>query len=399
MIVTPPRVGERTLLLGTVFGREGRTRRHADTLGELRHLAASAGALVVEVSTQVRPTPDPRYLVGPGKLEELARSIREREVDLVIVDRELSPAQQGHLEEAWGVKVVDRTGLILDIFAQRAHTLEGKLQVELAQLAYLYPRLAGARRDLSRLGGGIGTRGPGEKKLETDRRRIQQRMRQLRRELDAVSARRALHRQARRRGEIPVVSLVGYTNAGKSTLLHRLTGADVRREDRLFSTLDPTTRRLRLPSGRTILCTDTVGFIREIPHQLVAAFRSTLEEVRWADLLLHVMDHSHPDCDLQRQVVHGVLEEIGAGDRPLIEVYNKIDRLEEDVRDSLAPSPRRVFISAATGTHLPALLEAIGAALEPATGRVPRPTAPLLPAPPCHDHPPAGRDTITPEGN
>ncbi len=352
---------ERAILASLALRDRGGVRRAEESMEELRQLAVSAGAEVVGTVIQERESPDPRCYLGRGKVEEMVRLIANTRAALVVFDQELSPGQQGNLEEEWGVKVLGRTGLILDIFAQRAGTREGKLQVELAQLAYLLTRLVGGHRELSRLGGGIGTRGPGEKKLEQDRRRIKKRMSRLNAELDRVKHHRALYRRTRRQASLPVAVLVGYTNAGKSTLLHALTGAEVRREDRLFSTLDPTTRRLRLPGGRVVLMTDTVGFIRHLPHLLVAAFKSTLEEVLFADLVLHVIDLSQPDHEERAQVVRDVLAEIGAGRRPVLEIYNKIDLLPEgSMLEKLARrSPGAAFISARSGLSLERLTTAM----------------------------------------
>ncbi|MBC7107137.1 MAG: GTPase HflX, partial [Firmicutes bacterium] len=297
----------------------------ADGLEELAGLADSAGAEVVGRVCQERHRPDPAFFVGRGKALALAEMARGLGADLVIFDHELSAAQARNLEDVMGVRVVDRTQVILDIFARRARTREGKLQVELAQLNYLLPRLTGAGTALSRLGGGIGTRGPGETKLETDRRRVRRRIYELRRQLEEVRRHRAVLRQARRERAYPLVALVGYTNAGKSTLFRALTGAEVPVEDKLFATLDPFVRRAELPEGGTVLLTDTVGFIRRLPHHLIAAFRATLEEVRAADLLLHVADARSPDLEEKIAAVGRVLEELGAADRPAILVYNKID--------------------------------------------------------------------------
>lgn len=295
------------------------------SLEELARLADTARAQEVARLVQLRDRMDPAWLMGRGKAEELARLAEEKEADLVLFDQELSPNQLSNLERLIPCKVLDRTQLILDIFAMRARTKEGRLQVELAQLQYLLPRLAGKGKALSRLGGGIGTRGPGEKKLETDRRHIRRRIRDLERELERVRQHRQLHQARRRKMDVVQVALVGYTNAGKSTLLNRLTGADVLAEDRLFATLDPTSRFCSLPSGEQVLLTDTVGFIRQLPHHLVAAFRSTLEQVREADLLLHVVDKSHPEAVQQMKAVEAVLEELDAGHIPVLTVLNKAD--------------------------------------------------------------------------
>lgn len=320
-----------------------------DSLAELEQLARSAGARVAGSVLQERDRLDPRYLIGRGK----ALEIRDRSagVDLVILDEELSGSQQRNLERLLGKRVVDRTGLILDIFAQRAQTREGKLQVELAQLDYLLPRLAGAWTHLERLGGGIGTRGPGETQLESDRRRIKTRMAKIRRDLEQVRRHRALLRRPRRKVPFPILALVGYTNAGKSSLLNALTHASVTVQDQLFATLDPTLRRLTLPGERVALLSDTVGFIRKIPHQLVAAFQATLEEIQEADVLLHVVDVSHPHAREQQAAVEAVLGELGLADRPTILVFNKIDRLGKSPFP-WRPGSGRVATSARTGAGL-----------------------------------------------
>ncbi|WP_089969916.1 GTPase HflX [Lihuaxuella thermophila] len=298
------------------------------SLEELERLAETSQADVLAKVIQFRDQIDPSWLIGRGKAEEIVQLAEEKAADLVIFDQELSPAQVRNLERLFPCKVIDRTQLILDIFAQRARTREGRLQVELAQLEYMLPRLAGRGKELSRLGGGIGTRGPGEKKLETDRRHIQRQIRVLKRELEEVKKHRQLHHQRRKKMDLIQVALVGYTNAGKSTLLNRLTGSEVYAENQLFATLDPTTRLLQLPSGKKVLLTDTVGFIRNLPHQLVAAFRSTLEQVTVADLLLHVVDASHPEAGEQMEAVEKVLKELGAAHLPILTVYNKADRTD-----------------------------------------------------------------------
>ena len=331
-----------------------------DSLAELGELARSAGARVADAVLQQRERFEPRYLIGKGKAEE----IRERctGVDVVIVDEELSGSQQRNLEKLLGRRVVDRTGLILDIFAQRAQTREGKLQVELAQLDYLLPRLAGAWTHLERLGAGIGTRGPGETQLESDRRRIKTRMAKVRRDLEQVRRHRAVLRRPRQKVPFPVVALVGYTNAGKSSLMNTLTHAGVAVRDQLFATLDPTLRRLVLPGGRVVLLSDTVGFIRKLPHQLVAAFQATLEEIQAADLLLHVIDISHPHAEQQQAAVAGVLGELGLADRPTLLVYNKIDRLSGPPF-AWRVGGGRVATSAKSGEGLDTLRQEILAAL------------------------------------
>lgn len=319
-------------------------------------MADTARAEVVATEVQFRDRMDPSWLIGRGKAEQIARKAEELRADLVIFDQELSPAQLFHLERIIPCKVIDRTQLILDIFALRARTREGRYQVELAQLQYLLPRLVGRGRDFSRLGGGIGTRGPGETKLELDRRHIHRRIRDLKRELERVQKHRQLHRERRRKMAITQVALVGYTNAGKSTLLNRLTGAHVPAEDRLFATLDPTSRFLRLPSGEQVLLTDTVGFIRRLPHHLVAAFRSTLEQVKEADLLLHVVDSSHPEAAEQIQAVEQVLQELGAANIPVLTVFNKADRVKEERMEAEGETIR---ISAFSDADLERLKEAI----------------------------------------
>lgn len=301
------------------------------SLDELERLADTARAHVVDTVVQYRDLPDPSWLIGRGKVKELTEKVEEESIDLVIFDRELSPVQLANLEKRIPCKVLDRTQLILDIFAMRARTKEGSLQVELAQLEYSLPRLTGRGKELSKLGGGIGTRGPGEKKLETDRRHIRSRIGDLKRELEGVRKHRRLHQNRRRKMDIIQVALVGYTNAGKSTLLNRLTGAEVMEEDRLFATLDPTSRFLDLPSGEKVLLTDTVGFIQNLPHHLVAAFRSTLEQVREADLLLHVVDASHLEALEQMKAVERVLEELGASEIPVLTVFNKADQAKEKI--------------------------------------------------------------------
>ena len=343
-----------------------------DSLAELEQLARSAGARVADATLQERDRLDPRYLIGKGKATEIRGLCAG--VDLVIVDEELSGSQQRNLEQLLGRRVVDRTGLILDIFAQRAQSREGKLQVELAQLDYLLPRLAGAWTHLERLGGGIGTRGPGETQLESDRRRIKTRMAKIRRDLEQVRRHRALLRRPRRKVPFPIVALVGYTNAGKSSLLNALTHSAVTVRDQLFATLDPTLRRLALPGGRVALLSDTVGFIRKIPHQLVAAFQATLEEIQEADVLLHVVDISHPHAQLQQTAVEAVLGDLGLADRPTILVFNKLDRLGRSPFQ-WRPGGGRVATSAKTGAGLEDLRREIVCCLDgdavagPATAR------------------------------
>ncbi|NLJ73644.1 MAG: GTPase HflX [Firmicutes bacterium] len=323
-----------------------------DNLMELAELAADAGLEVVDTFKQKRFTPDAGTFIGKGKALELGAVIEPDAV--VIFDDELTPAQQGNLSDLMDAPVIDRTQLILDIFAQRAHTNEGKIQVELAQLNYLLPRLTGKGTLLSRLGGGIGTRGPGETKLETDRRRIRKRIADLNNELEKVRRVRAVQRAGRERNEVPLVALVGYTNSGKSTLMTALTGSETYAADQLFATLDPTVRRWDVGDGRWVYLSDTVGFIRKLPHTLVAAFRATLEEVTYADLLLHVIDVSHPQAREQADAVHEVLKEIGAV-QPVICVYNKIDLLPHRM-ETKAPD---TAVSAKTGENLAQLTEAV----------------------------------------
>ncbi|MCS7276407.1 MAG: GTPase HflX [Dehalococcoidia bacterium] len=349
----------------------------ASSLEELALLADTAGARVVGRVVQRLERPDPAYYVGRGKLQEIVSLRTSLQYDLVIFDDELSPVQQRNLEKALQVKVLDRTALILDIFAQHARTREGRLQVELAQHEYLLPRLRGQWSHLERLGGGIGTRGPGETQLETDRRLIKRRIQHLRRELEEVRQHRALHRRRRAREDLPLVSLVGYTNAGKSTLMRALSGADVLVADQLFATLDPLTRRVRLPGGGFFLLTDTVGFINKLPPQLVAAFRATLEELEDADLLLHVIDITHPRAAEQADAVEKTLAELGLQGKARIAVLNKVDRLQrkdgrpiaglEEVTDLLPHlrswQPRAVLVSALRGWGLDELLRQVETAL------------------------------------
>lgn len=299
----------------------------AESLDELAELARTAGAEVVARFTQRLDHPNPATYIGSGKVQEIVEAIRQHGANVVIFDDELSPSQQRNLEKALGVKVIDRTALILDIFATRAQTREGRLQVELAQHQYLLPRLAGQWSHLERMEGAIGTRGPGETQLETDRRLIRNRIARIRRDLEEVRTQRELYRRRRARNNVPVVALVGYTNAGKSTLMRALSGADVLAEDKLFATLDPVTRRIRLPSGETVLLTDTVGFIQKLPTQLVAAFRATLEELEDADLLLHVVDIAHPNAYQHVQTVEATLRELGVHEKPQLLALNKVDLL------------------------------------------------------------------------
>jgi len=355
---------ERAILVGVEPDNTERLFPIEDSIEELGQLAATAGAQVLETMVQRLHRPSQAHYVGKGKLQELVRLTEQSEANLVVFDDELSPNQQRNLENALKVKVLDRTALILDIFAGRARTREGRLQVELAQHQYLLPRLAGQWSHLERLGAGIGTRGPGETQLETDRRLIRARIERLKKDLDAVRRHRHLYRRRRSGRGVPVVALVGYTNAGKSTLMNALANAQVLAEGKPFATLDPTTRRIKLPSQREVLLTDTVGFIQKLPTQLVASFRATLEEVAEADLLLHVIDLSHPAWGEQRAVVEGVLADIGAGAKPVLNVFNKIDRVPEEdffavetgIRNLI---PESVFVSATAPGGLDSLRRAL----------------------------------------
>lgn len=356
---------ERALLVGLHRKRSPRWEAE-DALVELSRLTESAGAAVAGTMLQERDVPDPRYLIGKGKLQEIKEQWGGR-IDLLVVDEELSGSQQRNLEELTGWKTVDRPSLILDIFVQRAKTREGKLQVELAQLDYLLPRLVGRSAHLSRLGGGIGTRGPGETQLETDRRTIRRRMAKVRDELVRVRRHRALLRRPRTRRALPIVALVGYTNAGKSTLFNALTHSGVRTDDALFVTLDPILRRVVAPDGFTFLLSDTVGFIRRLPPQLVAAFKATLEELDQADLLLHVIDLSHPHMIEQKQTVDLILGELGLSAKAIVEVFNKVDLFAAGVEQwccnengTRAP---RVAVSAMTGQGLDRVREVVRHAL------------------------------------
>lgn len=320
---------ERVILVGVNTGDIEATRQ---SMEELRELAATAGAETVDSIIQNLEQPVNATYVGKGKIEEIKIRIEETGATGIVCDDELSPVQIKNLEDMLNTKIMDRTLVILDIFAGRARTKEGKLQVELAQLRYRATRLIGAGNVMSRLGGGIGTRGPGEKKLEVDRRLIKERIAQLRREIEEMKAHRELARTQRKKRPTPVAAIVGYTNAGKSTLLNTLTGADVLEEDQLFATLDPTTRVLILPSGQEILLTDTVGFIRKLPHHLIDAFRSTLEEAKYADILIHVVDASNPQMDAQMAVVYETLQQLGVSGQPVVTLFNKQDKLETPVR-------------------------------------------------------------------
>jgi len=350
---------EKIVLVGMKFPQRTEEALDAD-LDELERLVDTAGADVVERMTQRRDTPHPATYLGSGKVDELRMVSDALDVDTVVFDDELSPGQQFNLEKRLKRTAIDRTAVILDIFAQNAKTLEGKAQVELAQLRYLLPRLRGRGDSFSQQGGGIGTRGPGETKLEVDRRRIQRRLNKLERELRSHSGTRRNQRKSRRQSRFASVAIVGYTNSGKSTLLNRLTGAGVVVENRLFATLDATTRKLQLPGGETILISDTVGFIQKLPTGLVEAFKSTLEEVGEADLLVHVVDAAASDPELQIDAVRSVLREIGAGDVPELRVFNKIDAVEGDVNHLLRSHEGSVAVSAASGAGIEELLLVIG---------------------------------------
>jgi GTP-binding protein HflX len=361
---------ERAALVGLITGATRRTLVE-DALEELAGLADAADIEPVLRFTQDRDRPDPATLIGSGKLQVLKAACDESDLSLVIFDNELTPAQLRNIEKTLELRVIDRTQLILDIFARRARTREGKLQVELAQLRYLLPRLVGASAALSRLGGGIGTRGPGETKLETDRRRIRLRISTLTDDLAEVRRRRGQLRDRRRRTELPAVALVGYTNAGKTTLFNRLTHDTAFASDALFVTLDPLTRELKLPNRQRAALSDTVGFIDRLPHTLVAAFRATLEEVADADLLLHVVDASIEDYERHMQAVERVLAEVDAGDVPVLLVFNKVDRLDAGAREHLRQAyEHSLQISAATGDGVDQLLVEIARALALDTRRV-----------------------------
>ena len=347
---------EKVILVGVSVEENDDTEKSLD---ELEELAGTAGAVTVGRVIQKREQIHPATYVGKGKIDEIKEMLWETEATGIICDDELSPAQLGNLQDALDTKVMDRTLIILDIFAERASTSEGKIQVELAQLKYRQSRLVGLGKSLSRLGGGIGTRGPGEKKLEMDRRLIKGRIAQLNRELKEVKRHREVTREQRNRNHLPVVAIVGYTNAGKSTLLNKLTGASVLEEDKLFATLDPTTRGLKLQSKQEILLTDTVGFIRKLPHHLIEAFKSTLEEAKYADIILHVVDASNSQLDEQMHIVYETLRQLEVVNKPIITAFNKQDKADSEmiIRDFKADYI--VKISAKTGEGLENLLEII----------------------------------------
>ena len=361
---------ERALLAALRLPRQRRYEVE-ESLDELGRLAESAGATVVGRVTQERVAPTPKLYFGKGKVDELRASSEREGANLMISDDALSPVQERNLGGSLGLKVIDRTALILDIFAQRARTMEGKLQVELAQLSYLLPRLVGQWKHLERLGGGIGTRGPGETQLESDRRMIRHRIEKIRGELGRVRVHRKLLRHRRKAAGVPVVALVGYTNAGKTTLLNRLTGAEHAAADQLFVTLDPAARLCSRSGHAPFILTDTVGFIRKLPHQLVAAFKATLEELDEADVLVHVVDASHPGLDEQMHAVDSLLSELEVGPRPTIVALNKVDRLEGDAAlGALVDRFQGVALSARTGVGVEALLDRIEGALRPGVQRV-----------------------------
>lgn len=356
--------GETAVLVAVQLPRES-DEKLIETVGELEALARTAGAEVSGSLVQKRQNYDPATVLGRGKVDEVRDAARHAGARIVIFDNDLTVAQQDRLQSSLGTKVIDRTALILDIFAQRAHTSEGKTQVELAQLSYLLPRIRGRGLELSRLGGGIGTRGPGETKLEEDRRRIRRRMRKLEKDLSHMESVRTTQRKQRRRSGLPAVCLVGYTNSGKSSLLNRLTGAAVLVEDQLFSTLDSTTRKLMLPQGLSVVISDTVGFIGKLPHELVAAFRSTLEVVREADLLVHVVDAMGEETVNDRiNAVKEVLDDLGTSETPTIMVFNKVDLLETGQRIFLQRGSKdALLLSALKGEGIQELLSLIATKL------------------------------------
>ncbi|WP_103106061.1 GTPase HflX [Brevibacillus reuszeri] len=347
---------ETAILVGCFLDNRDEERTRL-SMEELHELAATAGVEVLDVITQNRDRVDSAWYLGTGKIDEIEKRAEELDVDVIIFNDELSPSQTRNLDKVFDCKVIDRTQLILDIFAGRAQSREGKIQVELAQYNYLLPRLAGQGKQLSRLGGGIGTRGPGESKLESDRRHIRKRISELKQQLNDTVRTRQLHRERRKKNNVFQVALVGYTNAGKSTILNQLTGANTLQEDKLFATLDPTTRQLSLPSGLEVLLTDTVGFIQDLPTSLVAAFRSTLEGVKEADLILHVVDSHHPDLQVHMEVVDRILRELKAEEIPQLVVFNKEDILPEGTY--LPRTEESILISAMRQDDLRKLMERI----------------------------------------
>lgn len=359
---------DRAVLVGLdAFSLSREENATEESMEELAELLETAGGEPVGTVLQSKDSPDPRTFIGEGKVAEVKQLVHAMHADMVIFDNALSPSQQRVLSEELGVDVLDRSALILDIFAQRARTREGRLQVELAQYKYLLPRLTGMWTHLERQEGAIGTRGPGETQLESDRRHIRKKISKLEAELKEVRRIRATQRERRIKNEVPVVAIVGYTNAGKSTLLNRLTGAEIPANNRLFDTLDTTTRTLEISDTCTVLLSDTVGFIRKLPHHLVEAFKATLEELSFADLLLHVIDVSNPQWREQAAVVDQLIRELGASETPRLEVYNKCDRWKDEI---IPHGERIVSISAKTGEGLPALREAIGKLLDNGTRRV-----------------------------
>ncbi len=349
-------IQEKVILVGVSVYENDDTEQ---SLEELEELAKTAGAVTIAKVIQNRDRVHPGTYIGKGKIEEVRMLAEELNATSIVCDDELTPAQLRNLEDALQLKVIDRTVMILDIFAGRASTKEGKIQVELAQLRYRATRLTGLGKSLSRLGGGIGTRGPGEKKLEVDRRLINDRISWLKKELDQIKQARETLRVRRTQNAVPVVAIVGYTNAGKSTLLNTLTNAGILAEDKLFATLDPTTRNLELQSGQQILLTDTVGFIRKLPHHLIEAFRSTLEEAKYADIILHVVDISNPQVDKQMHIVYETLQNLEVKDKPVITAFNKIDRLEESIVIKDLKADKTLRISAKNGMGLEQLLDTI----------------------------------------